>query len=287
MISASKIIIGTANFDKRYGILNNKCDYKNINKVLNFSKKKKIKFLEVSKDYNNFKFKSKKILRNFKLYKKIDLQHKYFSTGKIYKKIFNYLFEKKENKSCYAVIIRKPNLLLNTKGKRIFNFLTGLKKNKKISKIGITIYDTKNLKKIINNFNIDFIQLPYNFLNYQTFEITKKLIKNKKIEIHIRSIFLQGLLLKKYYELPSELERLSKYWLKIDNYLSSIRMNRYAACLNYAVNSGANKLIIGVNNIKQLKHIFKIKNSKIKFQKFRIKEKKLIDPVYWLKFQKK
>ena len=139
MISASKIIIGTANFDKRYGILNNKCDYKNINKVLNFSKKKKIKFLEVSKDYNKIKFKSKKILRNFKLYKKIDLQHKYFSTGKIDKKIFNYLFEKKGNKSCYAVTIRKPNLLLNTKGKRIFNFLTGLKKNKKISKIGITI----------------------------------------------------------------------------------------------------------------------------------------------------
>ena len=42
-----------------------------------------------------------------------------------------------------------------------------------------------------------------------------------------------------------------------------------------------------VNNAKQLKHIFKIKHSKIKIQKFRIKEKKLIDPVYWLKFRKK
>ncbi len=287
MISAKNIIIGTANFDKKYGILNNKCDKKNINKVLNYSKKKKIEFLEVSKDYNKLKFKSKNTLKNFKLFKKIDLQHKYFSSGKINKKIINYLFEKRRDQSCYAVVIRKPNLLLNSKGKKIFYLLNNLKKNKKISKIGITIYDTKNLKKILNNFNIDFIQMPYNFLNYRTFETTKKLIRNKKIETHIRSIFLQGLLLKKNYELPSDLKGLSKYWLKIDKYLSSIGMSRYSACLNYAAKSGANKLVIGIDNVSQLKHIFKIKNSNINIQKFKIKEKKLIDPVYWLRFKKK
>ena len=52
MISPDKIIIGTANFNQKYGILKNKLNYRNIDKVLNFSKKK-IKFIEFSKDYNS------------------------------------------------------------------------------------------------------------------------------------------------------------------------------------------------------------------------------------------
>lgn len=286
MISPNKLIIGTANFNKNYGILKNKLDYKNIKKVLSFSKKKKIQFLEISKDYSRLKLK-KNLLNDFKSFKKIDLQHNYFCRGNIENKILNYLFEKKRQNNCYGVTIRKPNLLFKAKGKKIFNLLIDLKKKKKISKIGITIYDTKNLKNIINKFNIDFIQLPYNFLNYKIFNRTKKLIKDKKIEIHLRSIFLQGLLLKKNYELPFELKQLSKYWLNIDNYLDSIDTNRFAACLNFAINSGADRLVIGIDNVDQLKQILKIKTSKIKIQKFKVKEKKLIDPIYWLKFQKK
>ena len=143
------------------------------------------------------------------------------------------------------------------------------------------------MKNIIDNLNIDFIQLPYNFLNYKIFNKTKKLIKDKKIEIHLRSIFLQGLLLKKNYELPTKLRRLSKYWLNIDKYLDSINTNRFEACLNFAINSGADRLVIGVDHVDQLKQILQIKTSKIMIQKFKIKEKKLVDPIYWLKLQKK
>ena len=34
MISPNKLIIGTANFNKNYGILKNKLDYKNIKKII-------------------------------------------------------------------------------------------------------------------------------------------------------------------------------------------------------------------------------------------------------------
>ena len=96
MISPDKIIIGTANFNQKYGILKNKLNYRNIDKVLNFSKKKKIKFIEFSKDYNSLKLKSKNFQKNFKSFKKIDLQDKYFSTGNTNDKILEYLFEKKK-----------------------------------------------------------------------------------------------------------------------------------------------------------------------------------------------
>ena len=52
------------NFNQKYGILKNKLNYRNIDKVLNFSKKKKIKFIEFSKDYNSLKLKSKNFQRD-------------------------------------------------------------------------------------------------------------------------------------------------------------------------------------------------------------------------------
>ena len=58
-------------------------------------------------------------LKDFKLFKKIDLEHNYFSTGNVITKVMNYLYEKKKYKRCYGVVIRKPNLLLNAKGQKI------------------------------------------------------------------------------------------------------------------------------------------------------------------------
>ena len=56
-------------------------------------------------------------------------------------------------------------------------------------------------------------------------------------------------------------------------------------CLNFAINS-VDKLIVGIDNVDQLKQIFKVK---IKKRKLKIydQRKKLIDPIYWLKFHKK
>ena len=51
--------------------------------------------MEVSKDYKKLEIKSKNLKNNFKLFKKIDLQSKYFSSGDIYNKILDYLFDKK------------------------------------------------------------------------------------------------------------------------------------------------------------------------------------------------
>ena len=61
-----------------------------------------------------------------------------------------------------------------------------------VSKIGISITKFHNISKIINNYKIDVIQLPYNIID-RRFEVPKnyKSFKEKKIKVQIRSIFLQ------------------------------------------------------------------------------------------------
>lgn len=279
-----KLILGSANFNTNYGILNNKLNKKNIKKVLICAKKKNIRYIEISKDYKNLNFISKVKLNYFRFYKKIDTADKYFLKANTEKKLQKYLFDKMVN--CYGVILRNPKLLLKKKYYKIFLLLKKFQSEKKIKKVGITIYDTNYLKKIINICKIDFIQIPYNLVNQNIFKKTKKIIKKKKIEIHLRSIFLQGLLLKRTAQLPKALKKLRKYWLKIDNTLNNIRISRYNACLNFALNTNADKLVVGVDNQDQLKQLFREKKYQFKIPSFKIKEKNLIDPIYWLKLKK-
>ena len=98
--------------------------------------------------------------------------------------------------------LRKPEILLTKIGKEIFGVLNDFKLKGIIKKIGISIYTCKKLEKILKNFQIDYVQIPINLVNISVFNETKKIIKNKKIEIHARSIFLQVLLLRKLHQLP-------------------------------------------------------------------------------------
>ena len=109
MISTDKIILGTANFGKNYGLLKNKIDEKN--KVhFKFCKKKKIKF-DTAEEYSNLDIKYDKDLKKFKIFKKLDLNLSFFKTlkSKPYSNLNKILFN---NYPCFSLTLRKPNILL-------------------------------------------------------------------------------------------------------------------------------------------------------------------------------
>ena len=93
----------------------------------------------------------------------------------------------------YAVLFHDEKQLLSKNGNEIFKFLKYLKNKGIINKIGVSFYTPEILLKTLSNFNIDLIQIPINYINrdFINQKILKK-IKKKNIEVHARSIFLQG-----------------------------------------------------------------------------------------------
>ncbi len=284
-MNRNKLILGTANFLNPYGILENKIPKNKIKNILKYSKKKKIKYLEISRDYKNSHFFISQFSKFFKIYNKINLSPSFLKS--INENNLNkYLNINKKNKNIsYAVTLRKPSNLFNQDGKRFFEILKKMKSEGKIKKIGISIYNTKKLKKIINNFKIDYIQLPLNIVNKEVFISTKKIIKKRKIQIHARSIFLQGLLLKKTKDLPKKIIRLKQDWSHIDDTLEKIKISRFSACINYVLNFKIDKILFGINDYNQLNEILRFKKIHKKIPFFLIKRKNLIDPIYWLKLK--
>lgn len=287
----NKLCFGTANFVKNYGI--NKSEGYNQKKVkiiLNLLKQNKIKYIDTAINYKNVERKIGKFNLNFfEIYTKIP---------EIPKKIKNIdlwihnqitLSLKKTNKFFFeGVFLHNPEDLLKNKNKQIFNTLETLKKQKKIKKIGVSVYDLKTLKRIIKEFKIDIIQIPYNLFDRgQKKKELLNILKKNKIEIHARSIFLQGVLLMDSNKLPQRLKKWKNKFIQLENWCMKNKVSKIQACLNAVLeNKIFNKVLISVENEKQLFQLLNAINKRNKKnypKNLQTNEKKLIDPRLWKK----
>ena len=68
-----------------------------------------------------------------------------------------------------------------------------LKTKGKIEKIGITVYYPEDVEVLLSSsFSLDIVQLPYSIFD-RRFEYLFPELRKRNIEIHVRSVFLQGL----------------------------------------------------------------------------------------------
>ena len=124
--------------------------------------------------------------------------------------------------------------------------------------------------------------MPFNILDQRlNNNLFKKIISRKKIEVHVRSIFLQGILVDKKL-IPSKIKKnpaIKRWFLYIKKNNKSNK--RVFQILNG--NKFINKIIIGYRNSKQLKEIlFNCNyNSSFDYSIFNCNNKKIIDPRKW------
>jgi len=284
-INTAKLIFGTANLCSKYG---NKASYINEAKsknLLNFAYKKKVKVLDISFDYDcynvlikQYDFKNWKI--SFKISKKnIDNLNTPTDVEIFIKNLLNSLNKKKID----YFLFHNSKDIYSKKGKVVFRILRKLKKINKIEKIGVSVYSNSEIIKLLKEYKIDVIQAPFNILD-QRLNNTKllKILNTQKIEIHIRSIFLQGILVDKKIISKKTLKFIEIH--KWYNFLKKNNLNSVSEILNFInQHKFINKVIFGVRSIKQLKEILdtKIRYKKENYSIFKTKKIELIDPRKW------
>ena len=277
-----KIVIGLAQFGLPYGVANKlKHDRKKqFSKVINFAQKKNIKFLHTSKYYGNANdLIQKKKINSFTIYLKYKpediLNIKNIDSFNL-KKIF-------DSKSIILMLDGFENLN-NDMASKVYQLISYLKKKNFIKKFGYSVYSFKNLKKICKIFRPDIVQFPYNILDRRLEKNNLiSYLKTKKIEIHVRSIFLQGVLLQKISELPKYFLKWKKILNKFNNQMNKCNVSNLEGCINFVLrNKYIDKVLIGVDHVDQLKQILEVKkNKKIIFPQFVIKNQELINPSKW------
>ena len=247
----NKLAIGTAQFGLDYGISNSqgKSPQSEINSILDIAASRNIKTLDTAIAYGH----SELSIGSAPVVHKGEFQiiTKIANTSK---QPITYLDEslKKLNvDSVYGLLAHDFELVFENPD--YYNKMLLLKQNGKVSKIGVSVYTPTQLEYLIdNNIEFDILQFPYSILDQRFTPYFNELSK-LKVETHIRSVFLQGLLFMNDKEIQPFFNEVLPALSKIREIAKSIKVPISALALNFALlNQGIEKVIVGCNNNVQL-----------------------------------
>lgn len=284
-----KIALGTVQFGMQYGVASSgdRVSVDEVQRILAVARSNGIDTLDTAAAYGD----SEKVLGRahsdgFKIVSKLPPRQPY--DGKIAKWVTACVEGSLVNlgqSSLYGFLLHRPLELLGSDGRDIYETLEGLKRQGLIKKIGASVSGPEDLEKLPSNYKFDLIQAPMNLLDRRMLESGwLKKLKQAGIEIHIRSAFLQGLLLMPAQNRPSYFDRWVDLFETIDAWRCSEQLTPLQACLGF-LNQQADidKIVVGVDSASQLEEILDAANSSTSSAPAALSssDESLINPANW------
>lgn len=277
-MTSSKLVLGTVQFGCDYGINSaGRPDSSIVGTILQHAKDNGITCLDTSSAYGN----SEEVLgsvpggsNDFRIISK------YPQCSISVPETFEGSLERLGRKNLYGYLLHHFCVYENNPA--IWQDFLRLKEEGKTHKVGFSLYSTAELDRILDD-GIDFqlLQVPRNILDRQ-FDSYFPLLKDKGVEIHVRSTFLQGLFFKDRNSLPEKLLPLRKYLLELDGYAqrNGISMEELALSFNVQ-NPYIDGVLIGVDNTAQLDANIASASGRTVNIDINVQEKELLSPVNW------
>lgn len=182
-----------------------------------------------------------------------------------------------------ALLLHRPQDLIGTQGSELYAAIESLMAKRMIRRFGVSIYSPDDLEGIIGTFDIHVVQAPLNVFDRRILGVTNHL-SALNIEVHVRSVFLQGVLIASPQDRPHSFQSWSEHFAIFDKWVRSTGMSAIACCMGFALQQpGVAKLVIGTTSAKSLDEIMNsIPNSVLEVPAhLQSSVEQLIDPRFW------
>lgn len=182
-----------------------------------------------------------------------------------------------------ALLLHHPQDLTGAQGAELYAAIGLLMAEKVIRRFGVSIYSPDDLEGIIGTFDIHVVQAPLNVFDRRILGVTNRL-SALNIEVHVRSVFLQGVLIASPKNRPQRFEPWSEHFALFDEWVRSSGVSAMACCMGFALQQpGIAKLVIGTTSAESLDEIMNsIPNSVLEVPThLQSSVEQLIDPRFW------
>lgn len=283
----SKIIIGSAQFGLLYGINNQsgaKVPYDEVYKILHYAYDKGINMIDTSYAYGDSELVLGNVMDNS--LSDINIISKYSKSRMSVNDTFNDTLKRLKRQNLYGYLVHHFDYYIQNSS--IFDDIKCLKEEGKVQKIGFSLYKVEELYYLLDrNIDFDIVQFPYNIFD-RSFELLLDEIKKHHIEIHVRSVFLQGLFFKDLTSLPEKLKSLKPQLEMLHSYCNQKEISVEELALNYIIqNKNVDYVLVGLDTQKQLEHNISILNKEISqqdidfIQSLVFPNQEFLNPVNW------
>lgn len=283
-----KFILGTATFGNSYGVANERLNFKyqDLENLLIVAQELGIQTIDTAPAYGP----AEKVVgrfhsdnRKFAVHTKVSSRPN-LSTSDVVNSIDQSILDLYVEK-IDVLYFHSADFLINESQETVRQLLKAIKGTGRVSRIGASVYTEEEIKKISKLWKeIEVFQVPENIMDQRLLNssLLPKLASSG-ITIHVRSIFLQGLLLMDNSKIPKNLLSSKGYLLELQNYANELQMSVLDVCINYLSKlTWASEFLIGATTPSQLADI-------INFQQADLMEAplpkplpiELIDPRRW------
>ena len=286
----NKLVLGTAQFGLHYGIANRtgQVSKEETGRILKRAEEAGIDTLDTAIAYGTSEDVLGEIgVSNFQVITKIpDVPETLSSIEKWIEDQLQNSLSRLGVQSLYGVLLHRSENLRQKFGRQLVHVLERLKGSGLIQKIGVSIYEPKELEFVYQEMPLDLVQAPLNLLD-RRLETSGWLerLHSQNIEIHTRSAFLQGLLLLPRDQIPEKFERWANLWNAWHAQLQQRNKSALETCLNYPLSlHQVSKVVVGIDSSRQLGELLAIANNPAPFENCSMmasNDEDLINPSKW------
>lgn len=156
-----------------------------------------------------------------------------------------------------GILLHRPAQLLGGLGPDVYEALLDIKLHGITERIGYSVYSPSEFDYLWDQYPVDLVQIPLNVLDRRL--ITSRWLarlKDAGVEVHVRSIFLQGLLLMNSSDRPARFDRWASLWETWNEWLKAENLSPLQACVGFALSHPEfDRIVVGVDSAIQLREI--------------------------------
>ena len=185
----------------------------------------------------------------------------------------------------YGLLLHRPAQLLGAAGTALYRTLQDLKEAGRVQKIGVSIYAPSELDALASQYRFDLVQAPFNLVDRRLYTSGwLQRLQDDGVEVHVRSAFLQGLLLMPEAVIPPKFAPWADLWKKWHGWLAHNDMSAVDACVAFPLGfPEIDRVVVGADSLNQLEQIIRAaaRPAPIDLPDLRSDAEELINPARW------
>lgn len=188
--------------------------------------------------------------------------------------------------SVYGLLVHDADDLLHPQADRVWEQLVSLRESGRVTKIGASVYSPEQVEALIKRFPVDLVQVPLNVFDQRLISGGHlRELRSRSIEVHARSVYLQGLLVMDPAHLGPYFAPIRDRLVRFQRSAQEAGFSPLEAALSFVLHvSDVDVALVGVNSVAELEPALACAQRAplpLDFSEFAVNEPAYVNPALW------